>query len=49
MEDRVKTIFDFSLYVMPLLVTLVTYFRSILSELSGSKPLEGSKICCCQH
>ena len=39
--------FSFSLYVVLLLVTLVTYFRTKLGNLVDKRLLEDSKIYCC--
>jgi len=47
MEDRVRTIFDFSLYAVLLLIVLVIYFESGLGELNRLGLLENGKICCC--
>ena len=48
-EDRVRTIFDFSLCTVSLLVVLVAYFESGLEKLNRLRLLENGKICCCQH
>jgi len=42
-------IFGFSLYTTSLLVILIIYFGSGLSELNGLGLLESNKMCCCQH
>jgi len=39
-------IFGFSIYAIPLQVTLVAYFRSELEALGGEQPLEDGKVCC---
>jgi len=39
-------IFGFSLYAVPLLATLVAYFRSRLEKLSGLKLSKSGKVCC---
>ena len=46
-ESRLKIIFGFSLCVVPLLVTQVTYFRLELGDLEGRKPTEDGKVCYC--
>ena len=46
-ESRLKIIFGFSLYTVPLLVTQVTYFRLELGDLEGRKPTEDGKVCYC--
>jgi len=42
-------IFGFSLYAVPLLVTLFVYFRIVLGNLVGRKLLESSKVYYHQH
>jgi len=46
-EDRMT--FSFSLYTIPLQVVLVIYLRLRNRNLEDEKPLEGGKVCCCQH
>jgi len=46
-ESRLKITFDLSLYIVPLLVTQVTYFRLGLGDLEGRKPPEDGKVYCC--
>ena len=46
---EVRTIFGFSLYTVLLQVALVTYFRRVLGELKGLKPLKGNEMCHCQY
>jgi len=43
-KDRVRTISSFNLYTMPLLITLVTYFRSGLGKFSRLRLLRSGKI-----
>jgi len=47
MENRVKMIFGFSLYAMPLWVILVVYFRKELGKLRRLGLLENSKMYYC--
>ena len=46
-ENRLRIIFGFSLYAIPLLVVLVIYFESGLEKLSGLGPLKSNEICYC--
>ena len=46
MKDRVRTILNFSLCIVSLLVVLVAYFESGLKKLNRLRLLENSKICC---
>ena len=42
MEDKIRI--TFSLYTIPLLVTLIIYFKSRLGKLSGLKLLESNRV-----
>jgi len=47
-EDKVRTIFDFSLCATPLWAILVIYFRRELKKFfRGLGPSESSVVCCC--